>query len=400
MTNRVRWALFSSGILLFSQAARLPSPVRDIAVGSWASGYHMDYSIGYLLLAPFCGVADAWTVLGLKSSYALLALALLACLLLRRIKRIVIALGLFLGFLAWAILCPRPMAKLVAENPAVLLVDFHSHSRVSHDGRPSFSAQDNMRWHEAQGYGASFITDHNKIDSSREAKEISRKNWPGKRYVSLEGEEISLQKTHLAVLGVHERIDNRPYDSDHAKIHKFIKDTRKKGMLVIASLPEYWFYHWGNGVQDFITWGVDGFEVINSAPKALDFPPAMRSDILALCSTHNLFITGISDTHGYGYATAAWNAVLLPGWHDLDADTREKALLAKLKKDRFKAVQVLARARFEHEETWQLGIAPLVSLIYVWRSLTPALCLSWIAWIWFAALLYSPRFRFPYGQKA
>ena len=41
-------------------------------------------------------------------------------------------------------------------------------------------------------------------------------------------------------------------------------------------------------------WGIAGFEIINSAPKALDFPEAKRREIIALCRLHNLPMTGIS----------------------------------------------------------------------------------------------------------
>jgi len=116
-----------------------------------------------------------------------------------------------------------------------------------------------------------------------------------KRLSVLRREEISLWKTHLVVLGNHERIDNRPYDSDPAKVLLFIQEMNKQGLPVIASLPEYWWYHWpsppqtislalppgvsdpdqptgGTSTYQFIRSGITGFEIINSAPKALDFP--------------------------------------------------------------------------------------------------------------------------------
>src|SRR5262249_22450630 len=134
----------------------------------------------------------------------------------------------FLAFLVWVVLIPHPMARLVARDPYTLLIDFHSHSEVSHDGRPGFSAKANMRWDEAQGYNASFITDHNRIETSQKAKAISRANWKETGFRSLEGEEASLYKTHLVVLGNHERIDNRPYDGNSFKIGSFIHDMHEK----------------------------------------------------------------------------------------------------------------------------------------------------------------------------
>ncbi len=389
MTSRVRLALLWTGLILLSQAFPLPSSVQNAATDAWEMGYRFDFPLAYILSAPFSMVADACTLLGAQGSFALLGWLVVFSLLVLGIKRGIIFILLFTGFAAWGALAPRPMARLVAENPDVLLIDFHSHSQRSHDGRPSFTPEANRSWHRAQGYGASFITDHNRIEASQASKEASRQDWQKTGYSSLEGEEVSLEKTHLAVLGVHERIDNKPYDSDPAKIPVFIKDMHKKGLLVIASLPEYWLYHWGTGVQDLIDWGIDGFEIVNSAPKALDFPPIKKMKIIDLVSKNNLFVTGISDTHGYGSATACWNAMFLPGWQNLDPDQLEKRVMKALKNDRFKAVTVLERPRYHPTTRIQAAFAPWVSLGLLWRSLTPLLALGWIAWIWIGVLLYS-----------
>ena len=180
-----------------------------------------------------------------------------------------------------------------------------------------------------QGYGAAFITDHNRVENTEKAKAISRADWRQTGYRSLEGEEVSLWKTHLVVLDNHERIDNRPFDTDASRIQVFIHEMNRRKIPVIASIPEYWFYHWNVGVStggtinDFVRWGINGFEIVNSAPKALDFPPAYRREIVELCRKNNLFMTGISDNHGYGYATAAWNAMRIPGWQAMDPDQLE-----------------------------------------------------------------------------
>ncbi len=396
MTPRVRLAVFLSGLVLVSQAFPLPSPVWDIAAGAWAEGFRMDYGVGYILLAPFCGLADALTLLGLRSSFVFLALITLGiglCFWLGGAKTGVVSSAILVVFLAWGVLGPRPMARLVASNPDILIIDFHSHTSASHDGRPSFGTLANMRWHKEQGYGAAFITDHNRIQNALEGRDLTRQNGPELGYFSLVGEEVSLEKTHLVVLGTRDWIDNRPYDSDPSKIPIFIKDMHKKGLLVMASLPEYWQHHWGKGVQNLMDWGIDGFEVVNSAPEALDFPSHMRHEILNLCSLNNLLITGISDSHGYGFATAAWNALMLPGWRNMTRDSLENAVIQKLKRDRFQAVRVLERARWVPSAPWEHLMAPLVAFVFAWRSLTPLLAWSWIAWIWIGLLLYSRAYK-------
>jgi len=280
------------------------------------------------------------------------------------------------------------MGKLHADNSNVLLIDFHSHSQISHDGRPSFTPEANMHWHAEQGYGAAFITDHNRTEASQWAKEDSRHLWKETGYRSLEGEEVSLYHTHLVLLGNHSVVDNQPYDSDHAKIPVFLADMDKQGLPVVASLPEYWWYHWGDDIQNFVRWGIKGFEIINSAPKALDFPLSMRLQIVDLCRKQNLFMTGISDNHGYGYATAVWNAMVIPDWHLMNPDVLETKVLETLKRERFKAVQVLERARYTPTVPWQIVLSPLAALGLYWRSLQPLQAVSWVFWIFLVGLWY------------
>jgi len=421
MTKSWRWPLLLSGFILISQAFPLPSPVRDTATGAWVNGYSLQLPPMYLVFAPFCGLADRLTLLSYHQIVVFMGFLICGLFFIAGVRRGAACLLPFIGFIAWTILVPHPMVRLVASDPDILLIDFHSHTQVSHDGRSSFSAEANMRWHRDQGYGASFITDHNRIESSEKAKAISRADWRKTGYRSLEGEEVSLLKTHLVVLGVHERIDNQPWDSDAAKIPMFIAEMKRERHPVIASLPEYWWYHWpkagsptpspfrrgrnakkyplplGEGgppqavgeaslgtINDFVRWGISGFEIINSAPKALDFPPSFRLQIVFLCHLNNLYMTGISDNHGYGYATAAWNAMRIPGWRLMDPDQLETMVLKILRKKGFEAVEVLERARYNPETSFGILVSPLNDAGLYWRSLSPWEAFSWVLWIWIA----------------
>jgi len=393
-TKRWRFPLLLSGLFLMSQGNSLPSPVRDAAFLSWVPGFHMQFPVWHLIFTPFCSTADYLTLLSLKQAELFCAYLFILLFVLLAMRRALIGIGLFMVYVAWAILVPRPMGRLMAQDPDILLIDFHSHTQYSHDGRPSFTPADNMRWHQRQGYSASFITDHNVVEASRIAKEISRQNWKETGYRSLEGEEASLYRTHLVVLGTHERVDNRPYDSDPRKIPVFVADMRKRGYPVIASIPEYWWYHWptapiGGDIDDFARWGMEGFEIVNSAPKALDFPLAYRARVVQLCRTKNLFMTGISDNHGYGYATAAWNAIRLPDWRSMGPDELEKAVLKHLKTQGFQAVQVLERIKYFPKSAFQLIFSPLANVWVYWRSLQLSQTFSWICWIWLFAFVQS-----------
>ncbi len=391
--RRWRFPLFVSGLVLLSQAFPLPSPVRDAATLQWVDGFTLKYPLWHLVFTPFCGLADALTVLSYHQAIVTAVGVFALFFLLGGLRQGLKLSVLFLGFAAWAAAVPRPMGKLVAADATVLLIDFHSHTQYSHDGRSSFTPADNMLWHRGQGYHAAFITDHNLSEASRQAKEESRHDWKETEYRSLEGEEVSLYKTHLVLLGNHTVVDNRPYDSDPSKIHVFLADMSKRGLPVVASLPEYWWYHWGEDVNNFVKWGVKGFEIINSAPRAMDFPISKRLEVVDLCRRHNLFMTGISDTHGYGYATAVWNAMPLPDWQSMDPDRLEKTVLEALKTNGFRAVQVLERIRFTPETVWGLLLSPLGTFWLYWRSLQPFQAISWVLWIYLSSciIIYGPK---------
>ncbi|HVO32708.1 MAG TPA: hypothetical protein VMU17_02260 [Elusimicrobiota bacterium] len=361
----------------------LPSPVRDAVTEQPAAGWSLHLAPPYYLLAPWCSIADHLTVMSLPEMKVFLLYAALAVLLIPRTwTSRAVALAVALAFFAWGAVGPRPMAKLVSPAPEMMLIDMHSHTAYSHDGRKGFQPSDNMDWHRRQGFNAAFITDHNTAAGGQEAKRRSEADWRVTGYRSLQGDEASLYRTHLCVYAPHERIDNQPFDSAPARIPDFIAAMHRRGYLVTANLPEYWRFHWKTGWMDFQSWDVDGFEIVNSAPRALDFPIARRRDIIALCRRRNLFVDGVSDNHGWGSATAAWNAMRIPGWQELDPDQLESAVLAHLRRDRFQAFQVLERYKFFPENDLQLALSPLGNM-WVWaRSLDGAEAASCLLWFW------------------
>jgi hypothetical protein len=50
----------------------------------------------------------------------------------------------------------------------VVVVDVHSHTKHSHDGRPGWEAEDVRAWHAASGYDAAYITDHRSYRGAEE----------------------------------------------------------------------------------------------------------------------------------------------------------------------------------------------------------------------------------------
>jgi len=284
------------------------------------------------------------------------------------------------GLVAWVMLGSRPMTFLIAADPDTLLVDFHSHTSESWDGRKGFTWRENMRWHEAQGFNAGFLTDHNVFDASRAAAENSPTD-AAHGYVSLRGEEMSMWRQHIVLLDVKAWVPKRPWDEPEL-LRPFIDRARSQGMVVQLSLPEYWRNHWGKGLDQFFGGGVHGVEIFSCSPRALDFPPAYQRQIIERCRREHVYVVGITDNHGFGSATCVWNAMRIPGWQGMATATLERAILDTLREKGFQAVQVLTRYNLAPETELALLVSPVSAAVALLRSLSPAQTLSWLLWIW------------------
>ena len=83
--------------------------------------------------------------------------------------RVGIALVALVGLYVVAVMVPRPMAALRTAGPAILIaIDFHAHTRYSHDGRWNWEAEDVRRWHRKAGFDVAYISDHRTFEGARE----------------------------------------------------------------------------------------------------------------------------------------------------------------------------------------------------------------------------------------
>ena len=390
--------------LVLGQILGYPSGLRDLVTGRFDPAVQLVYPSVYALFAPFFQAADHVSILGVRQHAALWAAAAAGWIAFRvlvvlgtpwRLRVLLRESGLFLAacgvlalFLAVTILVPRPMARLRARDPDVIVVNFHSHTSASWDGRKSYGIRENLDWHVRAGFQANFITDHNLAEAALEARSLAGGGRAGE-LIPMAGEEVSLHRSHWVVLGIRELIPNGPYDRGPEGVREFLQAmSRRSDLLVIASLPEYWLHDWGGPLQDVIRWGVDGIEIANSAPKALDFPPEMRREVVRLCRENRLFMTGITDSHGWGSACYAWNLVSLPGWRALPRERVEPALIGVLKKKRHRAVRVMSRVRAEPRPGWRGTVSdPFLQAWEACRSMPlthAASCLAWLwaPWIW------------------
>jgi len=307
---------------------------------------------------------------------------------LKEIRILAVSLLLLVIFLAGGALWHRPMLALRGADPRDLVVDFHSHTNVSHDVKGTlmdgFDTDANLRWHTRAGFDATFITDHNV--RSRQSPVVSPQSTTAST-VRCPGIEVSAWRAHIVLLGDTLEVDRSRYNGSLDELLTLLATSDSTlGALSVASLPEYRRNHWDR-LDRLIAAGLDGFEVVNASPKANELPRAERDSVIALARAHNRFVVGVSDSHGWGATSMVWNLV-----HTAEgaSSNRCQAVLQSLRTG-FPAVSIIERHRLRPDSWWPTWLTPVGVVWETWRGMGWALTGAWMIWIW--ALALRPRRR-------
>ncbi|MGH7531531.1 MAG: PHP domain-containing protein [Gemmatimonadales bacterium] len=291
-------------VLVVTAIRPLP-PLVDAVTGSAPGDVELSRPVLYVMFAPLSTTLDALTLFSLpRAQWALAvwALALAASgaarrgTLRRRIGRALLGPLALVVLAGAALMLPRPVPRLVAADSAATVIDYHAHTAASHDGRPGWTPARAARWHARQGFEATYITDHNVVFGGSRINAIPL----------LPGVEWSVYRQHVIALGPVEPVVRDSFSGSVARMVRLFDAIGEQGGWSIASLPEYWRNHQGE-LGSFVVAGVEGFEIVNCAPKALAFPSADRTDVVGLAARHHLLVVGASDHHGWGQVTCVWN---------------------------------------------------------------------------------------------
>ena len=346
-------------LVIASAFASLP-PIVDAVTGAVPGDASLARPVLYVAFAPASNLLDALTFLTLERAQALLATWTIALALwgalaggtwLRRLVRVLLAPVVVLALAAAAVLLPRPVPALETGDEDATIIDFHAHTQASHDGRHGWTLDDLARWHAAQGFQASYVTDHNIVFAGRDGPPIPL----------LPGVEWSVYRQHIVALGPVQPIDRDAFSKDTPGMLKLFDVLHQQGALAIASIPEYWENH-REDLDQFVAAGVDGFEIVNCAPKALRFSSADRADVLDLARAHDLLVTGASDNHGWGKVTCVWN-------------------LSQTGPRGFRTNEVIARSLALAQGDRPVWTAGFDQPWLMFRSLTGSERAVWITWI-------------------
>lgn len=355
-------ALTLIALVLLSALDPLP-PLVDAVSGTVPSDVDLVRPATYTLAAPLSDVLDALTFLTLERARTfLVAWAVVLAVwgvarsgkgvsLLGRLALAALGPALLVLLGVAAVLLPRPVPRLVTADSSLSVIDYHAHTRASHDGRPGWTADALAAWHAAQGFDAAYVTDHNVIFNRPVDQPIRL----------LPGAEWSVYGQHVVALGDTTPIDRGPYNADARGMLALFGELHRQGAIGIASLPEYWRNHWDD-LDDFVKAGVDGFEIVNCAPKAIGFPAPARARVLQLAAAHDLLVVGASDNHGWGKVTCVWN-LSSPSTHG------------------FRANRVIARPIALAQGDWEPWTAAYTQPWLMLRSLSWSERSSWITWI-------------------
>jgi hypothetical protein len=351
-------AILLAGAVLVSSGSAVP-PVVDAVTGALPGGpVELVRPLTYMLTAPLSNVLDALTFLSVARAKALAATCMtvlaLAGALRRPGRRLLRAVLWPLGFVllaAAAVLLPRPVPRLVPTDPAAEVIDYHVHTRLSHDGRPDWTPARAAWWHARQGFTATYITDHNRVFGGSENEVIPL----------LPGVEWSLHELHLLAIGPGRELDRSRYSGSLERMLPVFTQLHADGALAIGSIPEYWRYH-RESLERLVAEGIDGFEIVNCAPKAISFSSAARADVVSLARGHDLLLVGASDNHGWGMATCVWN-LMVPGSSGLPSNRVIARPIALVQGD---------------QRAWHAAVSQSWEML---RALSWPERVSWLTWI-------------------
>ena len=394
MHRQTRRLLAPAVLLLALLGARLAAaPALTDPLGTLPQSIHLSIPPTYLLLAPVFTLWDGISMLsmsrlrgflqGLAVLYVLWRLvrwwwnravdhrSLNRARWLQEVRALLFAIVSLTLFVAVGALWHRPMLSLSGVPAGTKVVDFHSHTNISHDVRGTlmrgFDAEANRRWHGRAGFDAVFLTDHNVVPSPP----LYRAGHPA----LCPGIEVSAWRAHIVLLGDTLPVATKRYRKGLRGLLTLLytSDTTY-GSLSLASLPEYQRNHW-NHLDLLITAGLDGLEIVNASPAANELGRAQRDSVIALAKANNRFVVGVSDNHGWGATSMVWNLVAVPpGKTDLCS-----SIIGQLRLG-FPAVHIVERHRLRSDDPWPLWLTPLGVLWATWRSMGWPLTISWIAW--------------------
>jgi hypothetical protein len=392
------WAVIIVTLLVLVSAPFAIAPIRDAATLGTIPEATLRRPLGYVLMAPVSDVLDLLALLSLRQHVALLLTLLIGYVAWfvwrgrvtpvtvapgRRAIRIAARIGLALlaviAVYAAGVFLPRPMAALDTA-PNVVAVDFHSHTKYSHDGRPDWTPEDVRAWHRDAGFEVAYVTDHRTFEGARDAW-ANNPAFAGQGTTLLPGIEVVWKGEHVVVLDA-----DRKY---RGILTETLRDIDEPALTMASSIPgnepllietfpgdiSKMIPATGNG-----TAGVRAIELVDGAPKGLGQTRRERATIVHYADSLNLALVAGSNHHGWGHTASGWTLMYLPGWRNATPDEIGDAIVTILRRGGVSSTRVVERYVADTETGVKLVLSsPLVAWGML-RTLSPDERAVWVAW--------------------
>ena len=398
----VALALGASAVVLAAALAREPRLVGGES-GMAVSGVALHLPRLYVALAPWSGLLDTLGLLSVRQHEALVATTVLLVAIWRlRVARrrvapagvlprteraarhalaSVAALAGIAALYAAGVLLPRPMAGLRAADPDAVLVDFHSHTDASHDGRRGFTRDANRAWHHAAGFDVAYVTDHASPSTARPAARLAAAadvSLARNGTTLLPGVEVVYRGEHVVGLGadVVAALTDGPAVPARVPPWPVLIQTIPERLAGITGADAH-----GDG-------GVLAIELAGAAPRGIEQARREHERMLRLADSLDVAVVAGSNQHGWGRTAAAWSVLRIAGWHAMTPGALDAAIQRAIRRRRRHAVRVVVRHPVPGARS-AVGLA-LVGPAVVWTTLatqSPAERAMTLGWIWLAATL-------------
>ena len=396
--------------LLALSAAWAIDPIRDAATGGSVPQATLDRSAGYLLIAPISAILDTITLLSVRQHVALVVTLVLGWAIwwwwsrrstdlaippgrrtVRIVARVGIALVGLIGLYAIAVMVPRPMAALRTEGPAILAIDFHAHTRHSHDGRWNWEAEDVRRWHRKAGFDVAYISDHRTFEGAREGW-ANNPTQAGTETLLLPAIEAVWQGEHVNILDADRMYRGildaplRDVDTEALRLASLVPGNEPVLIQTIPGDLSKVVSAKGHG-----TAGVRAIELIDGSPRGLAQGRQQRARILDIADSANLALVAGSDHHGWGHAASGWTLMILSNWRAAPPEDVSRAIAATLRAGGRGSTKVVERYV---ANTDQPALVPFTVPLVLWgmlRTLSVDERIVWFAWVAALLLLWGMR---------
>ena len=397
-------------VLLVAVSALFPRhAVQDAATFARVTEVTLQKPMSYIAMAPVSNVLDTLTLLSARQHIALGVTLILGYLVwwwfvgrlslarvaparraLREVARLGVGLVVLIAIYVGVTIMRRPMAALDAGSD-IVIIDFHAHTKFSHDGRWNWEPEDVRRWHRDTGFDVAYVTDHRTFEGARAAW-ANNPAFAGQNTVLLPGIEVVWRGEHVNVLDA-----DRFY---RGLLNETLRDVDESALTLASALP-------GNEpvlietlpgkLSQAVpaagpgTAGVRAIEVVDGAPRGLGQTRLERRQIIQLADSANLALVAGSDSHGWGHAASGWTLMFIPDWRAMQPDALAAAISRAIRGGGRQSTRVAERYVADTESGLALPFTvPLVTW-GMFRTLDSDERVIWLVWSAAIYLLWRMR---------